>query len=275
MKLKDWLARFCIEHNLAPLTERQYGYSVNAFEKWLGREASIADLGKGLNSFLRDRQQQGSPFTTRSFRGALLAILMAAASIGLARPPRVVRRVRCHEIVPQHIRPEWFAALERAMSRSLYGGFQRAGLHVAYDSGLRLGNVLEATWGDVDESGVLRVRQRKSGRILIAQLRPETLRICRRLKRKSDNRLVPFPFGESAWHKYWRQTRKKAGVKIPRLGLQAVRRTGADRIARVAGVSAAVRYLGHSPRSGESVARTFYLSAEAQGHEPIQPPPIQ
>lgn len=78
----------------------------------------------------------------------------------------------------------------------------------------------------------------------------------------------------SCWAKYWRQTRAKAGVEVPRLGLQAVRRTGADRIARKNGVAAAVKYLGHSPASGDQVARRFYLSAEALGHEPITPPPI-
>lgn len=275
MNLRLWLGRFLAEKDLRRSTEKNYLYAVKAFEAWLGRRASVRDLAKRVNDFLRERGATGSRYTTKSFRGALLSLLTSAAEAGLLRQAPRVRLVRCPAIVPQHVHPAALGAILAACERMKYGKLQLAAVRIGWETGLRRANILRLRWSDVDQLGVVRVVQEKTGRVVVAQLSPETLALCRAIKQLRDPRLVPWPLAMTAWGRWFIRLRKVAGIETPKIGLQSIRRTAADRIAKEQGIAAAVQFLGHSPNSGEQVARRFYLSPESQGMRPILPPPIQ
>lgn len=272
MRLRSWLDRVTLERDLRWRTERQYLHAVNAFEHWLGHPASVRDLAGRINEFLRDRRAKGSPYTTKSIRGALLSLLSAASDARLIRRPDRVRPIHCPDLIPRHVAPDVLHVIEAACLTGRYGAMQWAALKVAWDTGLRLGNVLTLTWGNVDEAGVVRVIQEKTRRVTVAQIRPETLALCRGVRVPGDARLIPWPLARSAWHRWFLRLRRDAGLDWHKLGLQAARRTAADKLARERGVLAAVKFLGHSPQSGEQVARRYYLSADACGTEPVLPP---
>jgi hypothetical protein len=271
LALLDLWERYFTAHDRSPDTRRSYRYAVNDFTRWLSRAATVLDLVARFDEYIRDRSERGSKYTTHGHRSRLRAMLAWAEREGLATMPKRIRTVRCPPIVPVGFtNADWGKLLKHAPSVA-QGGLIRVGLMIAYDSGLRRGDLLlRVLWSQLGSDGRLVVVTNKPGRIHIPRLRPETIAAANLIRVDADDRMIPWPFGLDVWNRRIRAVRKLAGV--PAGATQQVRRTGASHVLRVGGNPS--HYLGHSPKSGESLSWRFYLDPLIVGDVAPLPPPM-
>ena len=83
------------ETGMCRLQMEGYRRTIRAFAKWLGHEATLADLTTAnVNQFIEEQKKAGyAPSTIRAFRAKLLTLWNFAFEEGWLEPPRKIRRV--------------------------------------------------------------------------------------------------------------------------------------------------------------------------------------
>ena len=267
--LEGWLSAYLTEHDLSKSTQAAYRCAVAQYLSF-DPGASVRGMGQRLSEFVEHRSRTGSPRTTAFYRRVLLTLLRAGEDAGIAEVPRVVRRVRLPQLQPRALTLAEIKLLLAATYRQSHGPTQRAAILLSYDTAFRRGDVFRARWSDVTD-GVIRLVISKTGRLECRQLRPTTIEACRAIGDCTD-RLVPWPFNWSSWHKAWRKLARDAGLaNVAESGLQMLRRSAASYLARDGRDPALI--LGHSPKSGR-LAEEFYVDSRIAGTLPPLPPPI-
>lgn len=270
--LRQLVEAYILEHDIAKTTAVTYRCAANSFVSWFGREPSSVELSANINAYLAFHVEQGSRYTTRTYRGALSLFIRHAAAGGFCAVPPVVRRVSA----PEH-EPETFAdeEIERLLAHS--NPTQTAAILLVHDSGFRYGDVFRTTWGDVDPEWCVRIIVGKSGRREVRRLSAASVAACAKLQTEPGPRskLVPWPHkSRTPWDDAWRALGKKAGVNVHDRGLQAIRRRSASLVAVEFGPAEAARFLGHSPKSGISVFDRYYKISRICDTPPRSPPPM-
>lgn len=134
-----------------------YGYTIDAFEEFLGHEATISDLEElTVARFLAKRVRERAAATAAKDRSQLRALWEFAARRRLTETWPVIPLIKIPERVPEAWLTDEFKRLldSAAKERTFYDGIPaalwwRALLLVCYDSGERVTSVVSTKWRDV------------------------------------------------------------------------------------------------------------------------------
>lgn len=276
VQLRFLLRDYFGSHDLAGSTERCYGVVINVFERWHGKPATVADLASQANDYLRVRLDggmvgidpcRGNRHTAQAHR-AVIGILLRFAVVRRWLRRFDLRPIRKRAHVPNALLPE---ELSRMVAKAT--PMQRAAILLALDTGFRRSDLFAITWEQAayrDGQWIAWVVTKKTGKLEVRKLRPETVAALEIVRSATDNRLLPRASRNyTIWRRHWIRLGQRAGVNVDKRGLQAVRRCGAS-LVQAAG-NDAKRYLGHS---SDGVAQRYYLDPRICSDIPDLPPPI-
>lgn len=216
---------YSLLRDVRPETLRQYTMAADLFERWAGRPVPLAELDEpSVSAWLRDYAAQAAPATVRSKKTMILALWRAAADDGLAEEPsaRRVRRVRVPaQAVTAWTREEVGRLLEAAagLPRRHPCGLPRAtwfdlAIRVAWDSGLRWGDLVALRVDAVRPDGACTVVQGKTGRPVTFRLSRATLEaLAASLEACPRSLVCPWPASHETFNAQVRLLVKKAGVR--------------------------------------------------------------
>jgi integrase len=266
MQLAEYLDRYATTRPVDPGTVRQYSIAVRLLERHAGGPLELEQLQElAVSEWLRELGRTRRPATVRGKRAAVLALWRAAADDGLVDPPR--RRVRLAP-VPWEPPACWTIEHARQLVRTARRlprlhpcGLRRRewwplAIRLAWDTGLRWGDLVRLRFADVDRE-VVSIVQSKVRRPHVAKLWPSTMAALEESRARCPRDLV-VPWGSSR-ESFTDQARRlvvKAGV--PAGTWKWLRRGGATDVElQEPGRGFASRHLGH--RMGTSVAHLHYI----------------
>ena len=274
---------YVLHRSLEPDTESTIGRSLRQFSEFLGRPVAISAItADDVSRWVRSMQARNlSPYTIRSKRGDVLAVLNMAIERGEREPLKKVRTVRLPEPTPRAWTLEEFGRVMHACTQ-LHGrmvdgtprrDYWTALLSAAYDSGLRRTDLLRLKASDVSDDGRLWITMNKTGKTVCSRLRPHTVRLIRKLADWRGDEVFKIPGRDrNEGHrnqliKWWPKIRKMANVSDG--AFYRVRKTGATYVEKHH-PGAARAYLGHST---ETMVR-FYVDRRIAGDDPPLPPEV-
>ena len=278
---------------------------VSKFEKWLERPSLISDLNlKTVNAYVDWlKANSSSTEAARSRRGPLLLLVRYANDLGLVpkfegriRKIRIVRKPPVawtsdevqtllklcldENIIVKKCAKEGAIHHNSKNANTLRCG-TRIGLFlagivaVAWDSTLRLGDVLELKWSDltIDVDGTARaqVTMSKTGYIQPITLSAETVQILREVQRSRNEpteKILDWPYRKEKLYSWVVAFVKLSGIRPGTL--RFIRRgsaSAAEHIERGAGRAA----LGHR---SDWVAGAHYLDPTIVGQKDISKPSL-
>lgn len=189
--LADFARRFTDSRELNPDYAATLRSRAAAFQRQAGESRIAAVLSETrLNAFLASLADR-SPYTVRGYRTDLLTLWYAAADDGLAPYP-VARRVR-RKPLPELLVECYTVGEAQALlaaAGELAGRYPngvaradywRAAIRLAWDAGIRRGDVWAFRRDVVRPDGTLRIVQRKTRRVLVARLRATTVAALNRI----------------------------------------------------------------------------------------------
>ena len=262
----DYVRHYGVFHSCVPASMRQYEIAARLFEAWAGGPVRLDALDAAMvSSWLRDYAASGvAPATVRSKRNLILALWRSAADDGLCELPS--RRVRAARV--PYKPPEAFTADEAKRlvdACSVLPRWHRSGLRrahwwrlailLAWDTGLRAGDLWKLRCDQITESGLVILSQSKTAFGHTAQLSQTTMAHYRMTMAVVPRELVcPWPASQETFNRQFNLIVRKAGV---RRGTWKWLRSGSasDVEARFPGQGA--RHLGHKP--GSTVAARHYF----------------
>lgn len=220
MHLVDFAASWLSRRDVSPGYASTVLARCRRLENHVGRpEIAACCREESLNRLLAQLADNLAPITVKGWRGDLLTIWRAAADEGLCPYPvtRRIRRVKVPEAVVFCYSADEARAILRAAER-LSGGYPdgvgraaywSAALRLAWDSGLRRGDVWHFSLDVVDGAGNWRWIQRKTGKLVAGRLHESTVAHLRSLRRT-----VPcaWPCHANAFTNQFRQLVRKSGV---------------------------------------------------------------
>lgn len=274
----DFVGVYRRERDLKTDTVKQLECVARAFEKFAGR-VPLAEVTDDLaNRWLIDMQATKlAPVTIHSRRRLFLTLWRAAYDAGLVeRLPQRVRRIRVPEIVPRAFLEAEMRALLLAAD-ALKGDvpdlkiprrlWWRSFLLAAFDSALRLSDLLSIERDWIWPGGRLSIIQAKTGRAHTVLLSPETLAAIEESIAANPRRRLIWPLwcSRDCWHRHFRRLVKAAG--LPAGSSKWIRRASASYVeAQHPGCGSA--HLGH--RSAD-IARKHYFDPRIVTREAITP----
>lgn len=273
---RDAVEHYCLLHAMAPKAEYQVRHSCDLFQAWAARPLQLDELTEPLlSAFVKAMEARYSKRYAINHRANCLAVWNAAADAGLCEHPRsrLVRKLKRPRPNPQ----AWtldemkriIAAAERMDGKTARGIWRRVYfpclIHVAYETGLRRGDLWRLHRDDVTDDGRLLICQHKTSDPQVCQLTPRTLeRLC------GIPGPIPlaWPSNEKTYYLIWKRLCVAAGV--PHGATHRVRRTGATHL-WLRDPEAVQQYLGH--RTPEM--RWHYIDRSHGQFSAPQPPAIE
>ena len=224
--LSDYARDYGILRDVQPGTLRQYKIVAALFEAWAGGPVLLEQLDEtSVSSWLRDYAQTAAPATVRSKRATILALWRAAADDQLCDPP--TRRVRAlRRSAPRPVVEAWLYEEVEALLLAAQGlkrrhrcGLPRSiwwdlAIRVAWDSGLRWGDLVALQVAQIRPDGTATVIQHKTGRTVGIRLSESTLAALRASLEACPRTLVlPWPASQESFIRQSRLLVKKAGIR--------------------------------------------------------------
>lgn len=266
--LLDLAADYALARGLSRGGAYLVRWSVSRYAAHLGRPATTDDLTDGaVSGWLAAESGRMAPGTLAGHRTRLLCLWRWAARRKLVEAPGEVRRCRVPEPQPEAWTADEVGLLLAACPLlGADGRYLQALVAAAWDSGLRRSDLRAVPRSAIDPaSGVIRLRQRKTGYPHEPRLRPDTAAAVLALPGEYP---LSCPWGPRKYGALWGRLRRLAGLD-ERGGCQRLRRSGATAVACQEGLQAASEFLGH--RSAGMVRwyvdRTIY---RPRGHLPPQ-----
>jgi integrase len=210
--------------DVRPETLRQYQISADLFERWAGGPVRLEELDEqSVSAFLRDYSATAAPPTVRSKRTQILALWRAAADDGLCDPPtRRVRSVRVPRrpvVAWERAEVERLLAACQALPRWHRCGLRRSvwwdlAIRVAWDTGLRWGDLVALPVEAVRADGAVVWSQAKTGSLITCRLQPSTLAaLLASLEACPRSLVCPWPASHETFTDQVARLVKKAGVR--------------------------------------------------------------
>jgi integrase len=278
LRLVDYVEnQYLVEREIRESTENFYRRLVMRFSEWLGRDAMLADLTDDtVNRFLIIRSNK-SRETTRSEKSGLLSLWNAAAYAGLvSMPPLRVRKLKRERRVVEGWSPEELSRL-LAAAGNLRGRIQgkyikraaywRAYVLTAYDTGLRLGDMLNLKTTDIKGPGSLAILQNKTGRIVDTGISMQAWEAIQATY-PPHRGLIFGVYGRCSFLRGFRELVRTAGL----CGTSKYLRRSSGSMVEFVAPGQGHKHLGHSD-TGDTFNR-HYNVRELTRREPILPPPI-
>lgn len=279
--LRSLLETYTLRKSLKPSSARRLRYSVNAFCRQYG-DLGLDDITETLLSewvrLLEQCPGCRSARTVIGHRANVLTLLRLAADDGIVGEPNG-RKIR----LPQKQKPMPWAWTHEEIGRLLsvtqnLTEWLRAPRHcpaatywtclirIAYESGLRRGNLFALRQRDVTDGGTIYVRHEKTGEPHVCDVLPETVALFRQLPGANPLR----------WDKthntrpWWQRLCREAGIRYG--CLQQVRKTGATLvwIDNNEDMAAVQKYLGHLTPT----MPIFYVDTSQGKQRPPRPPRV-
>lgn len=267
---------YSLLRDVKPETLRQYTIVADLFERWAGGAVPLEQLDEAsVSAWLRDYAAGHAPATVRAKKVQILALWRAAADDGLAEEPsaRRVRRVR----VPAQVVTAWtrqeveqLLAAAAGLKRRHRCGLSRAAwwdlaIRVAWDSGLRWGDLVALRVDAVRPDGTCTVVQGKTGRPTTFRLSRATLEALAATLAACPRTLVcPWPASHETFNAQARRLVARAGIR-PGTWRWIRRGSGSDVEAQVDG--AGHRHLGNT----QAVFERSYGDASIIGRQTPRP----
>jgi len=263
-----------------PDSVKQFIYAADLYERWAGGPVVLEQLDeRSIQTWLADYSLRASPSTVRSKRAHVLALWRVAADEGWCEPPgRRVRVARAPRPVVDcwtHDEVQQLLAACRGLRRRHRCGLPRAvwwdlAVRVAWDSGLRWGDLVALPVAIVRPDGTASWTQSKTGRVVTFRLSESTLAALRASLEGCPRRLVcPWPASHETFAAQARRLVARAGIRAGTW--KWLRRASATDVELQEAGSAAA-HLGHAP--GSRIAELSYLAPAILGRRGVVPRPL-
>lgn len=194
MLLRDYLSTYdsTHEYGLRKSTFQRHVAAIGAWERFEQRPVTIDDLQTPiLNRFLDWTRENRKPDTFRTTRGAILTLWRHAHEEGVvSAAPKGVRKMRIRRVSPTAWNPVELRTLiktandpkdwrcrQRMPSGIPAGIWWESLIRTAYDTGMRLGDMLDASPSQITPHGnaaMIRYVASKTGDEFFRMLRPRT-----------------------------------------------------------------------------------------------------
>lgn len=214
MSLKSLYERFYLPLRLAAAAEHaryQYTLNIRAFGQWLGREATIDDLtDDNLAIFTGHLAKTRSPSTANKITGHLRSLWNFAARRGLLTKYPTWQKMPEYRRVPtawtKAQLSQLFATIQQltgSIGNCHERDFWQCLLAVMWDTGLRIGALMQAEWSDLDgEYLLIRAETQKDKEEQRFKLHADTLAALKRLG-KREGKIFKWPYCKGTlWLKY-------------------------------------------------------------------------
>lgn len=277
-----YVDNYTLLRDVKPETVRQYRITATLFERWAGGPVRLDELDEQtISAWLRDYAASGvEPHTVRSKKVGILCLWRAAADEGLCEPPtRRVRAVR----VPYKVVEAWdIDEVERLLEAcKKLKRWHRCGLRrsawfdlavrVAWDSGLRWGDLIRLPVSAVRPDGSAAWCQSKVRRPVVFRLSPSTMEALRKSLEVAPRELVcPWPSSRETFQDQVERLVALAGIRPGTW--KWIRRSSATDV-EVQKAGAASAHLGHVP--GSRVAEQSYIAPAILGRTAPCPRELQ
>ena len=278
----SFVATYRRSRDLKTDTIKQLECVARAFERFAGPIAWREVNDDLANDWLCHLQDEGrlSPVTIYSRRRLFLTLWRAAYDAGLVeRLPQRVRRIKQPDIVPVAFLADEIQAMLNVVEE-MTGDVRglrlprrlwwRSFLLAAYDSGLRLSDLLSIERDWIWRGGRLSIVQAKTGRSHVVQLAPLTLATIDESMAACPKRRLIWPLwcGRACWFRHFARLVRQAG--LPAGTSRWIRRSSASYVERdQPGRGAA--HLGHR---SHDLARRHYFDPRIVTREATLPPPL-
>ena len=227
--LRDYLREYELTREIRPGTAYQYAIAVDLYDRWRAARglppATLDALDElEVSAWLRDYAATVSPATVRAKKQSILSLWRAAADDRLASDP-VTRRVRRTSIPARPVEAWTRAEVEQLLAAAAsLPRWHRCGLRrsawwglairVAWDSGLRWGDMVTLPVAAVRPDGWVSVTQSKTGRVSTFRLAESTLEALRAsLEAVPRDLVLPWPAGHETFTAQVRTLVRRAGVR--------------------------------------------------------------
>jgi integrase len=264
--LSDYLNEYVVTRSIEENSAEQYRLAVRLFERWLGHPCLLNELDEvTISTWLRDYSRTVAPTTVRNKRTAIVGLWRNAADDGYCSPP--MRRIRSARIVLEP-RECWtvdevrkLRETCRTIKRRHACGLPRSvwwelAVCVAWDTGLRWGDLIRLPVTKIPPDGVFAIVQHKTRTLAICRLWPQTMELLRKSLEMMPRDLVcPWSGSGETFRDQVRTLVKKAGIR--KGTWKWLRRASATDV-EIQERGAAGVFLGHRP--GSRVADVFYVS---------------
>jgi len=280
LKLSAYAERYILTNELSPATQANYRREVRSFARWIGRDIELSELSDELVSeWIVGLQARGlNPKTVRNMRANIVALWNAAFyDRYIETEPRRVRKVKVPIGIPEAWTPDELSRLI-GVARVVKGRIRKwrlslsdymlAFILTAYDSGLRLGDLMALRRKSIREDGSLAIVQSKTGYPIFVTLRPETVECLDKIHHERREKLFGGVLSRRCFFIAFNRVAKLAGLEGTS---RKLRRTGATLIER-AQPGAASAFLGHRP--GSPVAQRHYIDPFIARTERPMPPAV-
>ena len=168
---------YFLEKTLKPKTRKWYLLKVEAFSRYLGRTAALADLNAPtINRFLQKRLDENAQNTARGERAILVSLWNWAHEAGEIEFPCTRVRLIKKQLKPvvgidEHDLAKILAVTERWPGDFRNWPLRRSAFYtmvcwILWDTGLRLGDVRDLDSASIRGPGVIHVAQNKSGKLV-------------------------------------------------------------------------------------------------------------
>lgn len=281
----DLLDAYALERSVRENTLMHYVLVLHDLARW--NNVTFEELDDkhfesvAVNRYLRDRAETLSPWTLKQRRISLLVLWKFGNEVEMiSRVPRRIRPIKCPPLVIHTWTPDDVRQLLQTaesmddcfqFSRNMEdwqpiqrGLFFSALIRVAWDTGLRVSDVLTLRWPDVESaSGRLLIIQQKTNHPVRVQLTDSTMQALQTLVRH-HGRIVCFPAIMRQEHLSREFTKlvARAGLKG---NLTTLRKSSATHIEQQAPGLGWV-HLGH--KSPETTRRWYIDAERAYGERP-------
>lgn len=247
MTLREFVERFYIvERPVGKSATNQLRDMVRVLSAFAGRELTLSDLDENLASrWIAWLERIYAAETCRSKQRALLCVWRYAADLDAATEPRKRRIRKVRKASPFHyawtieeiekllasipttmdpanwigrnprFTPAWWEAVVTQQYRGINPAkFWVAFVRTAFDSGLRVGDVLSIRREWIDAEGILVVQQQKTGNPIVCRLSPETVEAIAATFPPDRELLFPWAANwRQKFHVRFRELVKAAGIR--------------------------------------------------------------
>lgn len=196
---------YSLLHDVRPSTLRQYVIAADLVERWAGRPVRLDEMDeRSVSEWLRDYSATVAPATVKSKKASILALWRSAADDGLASEP-VSRRIRKTRVPERPVvawtksEVEQLIVTCQGLKRGHRCGLRRAewfalAVRVAWDSGLRWGDLVAIPVSAIRPDGSASWTQSKTSKVISFCLSPSTMEALRSSLEACPRQLVcPWP----------------------------------------------------------------------------------
>lgn len=274
--LAGYTDRVLLARDITPAYAAKVRYCIAGFCKWLGCDPGIDGLApEPVNEFLMHLAESGKrPDTIAGYRRAILVVWNEAYRSGdNNQPPLRVRRIKTprdpveaftHNAIRTLLEyvgqlPGYFP---NGVKRS---AFWTAAIHAAYSTGLRRSDLLRVKRSQINENGVARIRQSKTGHTIAVWFSMSARQAIAEME--VEERALPWPFHPNALSRQFRKLAMAAGVGGQFRWLRRACGSYAERENSGSGT----RALGHR---SERIFRDYYEDQSITDRQPVVPPEL-